>query len=81
MHAKRRGIYICLFFVLIFHSTNIHSITFIQYIHPSPFAEVSLHLLIAGQLSVKNVPEPKIDLGPAMQQADAHLTEPRRTLY
>ncbi len=43
-------------FSLIFSSTYIHSITFIQYIHPSPLAKVPLHLLNAGQLSVKNLP-------------------------
>jgi hypothetical protein len=34
----------------------IYSITFIQYIHPSPFAEVPVHFLIAGQLIGKNLP-------------------------
>ncbi len=43
-------------FILIFFSTYNHSITFIQNIHPSPFAEDPLHLLIAGQLSGKNLP-------------------------
>jgi hypothetical protein len=43
-------------FILIFYSTYNHSITFIQNIHPSPFAEDPLHLLIAGQLSGKNLP-------------------------
>jgi hypothetical protein len=60
------------------------SIRFIQYIHPSPFAEVPLHLLIAGQLSGKNLPawgaEPRIELGSALQQADALTSELRRTL-
>ncbi len=41
---------------LIFSSTYFHSITFIQYVHQSPFAEVPLHLNIAGQLSGKNLP-------------------------
>ncbi len=44
----------CLFCYLF--STNIHSITFIQHILPSPFAEVPLHHLIACQLSGKNLP-------------------------
>jgi hypothetical protein len=65
----------CLFWILIlFYSTYIHSITFIQYIYPTSFAEVPLHLLIAGQLSGKNLPwgaEQRIELGPAIQQADA----------
>ena len=43
-------------FILIFSSTYIQSITFIQYIHRSPFAEVPLHLLNAGQLSWINLP-------------------------
>jgi hypothetical protein len=43
-------------FILNLYVTYIHSFTFLQYIHPSSFAEVSLHLLIAGQLSGKNLP-------------------------
>jgi hypothetical protein len=35
--------------------SNIHPITFIQYIHPSSFAEVPLHFLIAGHLSGKHL--------------------------
>jgi hypothetical protein len=34
---------ICLFFVFITYSTDIHSITFIQSTYPSPFAGASLH--------------------------------------
>ncbi len=61
----------------------IHSITFIQYIYPSPFAEASLHFLIACLLSGETPPcggKPRIELGPALQQADALPTEPRRTM-
>jgi hypothetical protein len=36
----------CLFFIFYNIHTVIHSITFIQYIHPSPFAEASLHFLV-----------------------------------
>jgi hypothetical protein len=48
-------------FLFIFHifydiHTFIHSITFIQYIYPSPFAEVSLHFLIACLLSGQKRP-------------------------
>jgi hypothetical protein len=75
----------CLFFVFITYSTDIHSITFIQSIYPSPFAGDFLHLLIAFfKLSGKNPPcgtEPRIELGPALQQADALPTKPRRTLH
>ncbi len=56
----------------------IQSITFIQYIHPSPFAEVPLHLFIAGQLSGKKTPwaaEPRIELPTTLQQADALPSE------
>ncbi len=63
--------------------TFIHLITFIQYIYPSPFAEASLHFLIACLLSGETPPwaaEARIELGPALQQADALPTEPRRTL-
>jgi hypothetical protein len=47
---------VTLFVFLIFSSTYLQPIIFIQYIHPSPFAEVPLYLLIAGQLSGKNLP-------------------------
>ncbi len=43
-------------FILILYSKYIHSITFIQYIHPSSFAVVPLHLLIAGQLGWIKLP-------------------------
>jgi hypothetical protein len=55
----------------------------IQYIHPSPFAKASLHFLIACLLSGEKPPcgaEPRIELGPALQQANALPTEPRRTI-
>ncbi len=42
-----------LFIFCILRYTYIHLITFIQYIYPSPFAEVYLHIFIAGQLSGK----------------------------
>jgi hypothetical protein len=72
-------------FLFIFHIlryTYINLITFIQHICPSPFAEVSLHLFIALKLSGKPPcgAEPRIELGPALQQADALPTEQRRTL-
>ncbi len=62
-----------LLLILRFSNTYIPSITFIQYIHPSsPVADVPLHLLIAGQLIGKIHPGvPVIELGPALQQADA----------
>jgi hypothetical protein len=41
-------------FILIFY--NIHTFIQSQYIHPSPFAEASLHLLIACVLSGENFP-------------------------
>jgi hypothetical protein len=40
-------------FILIVY---IHSFIQSQYIHPSPFAEASLHILIAGVLSGENFP-------------------------
>jgi hypothetical protein len=73
----------CLFFIFYNIHTFIHSITFIQYIYPSPFAEVSLHFLIACLLSGETPPcgaKPRIELGPALQQADALPTEPRGTI-
>ncbi len=43
--------------MFIFHIFyNIHSYNHINTIHPSPFAEASLHLLIACKLSGKNLP-------------------------
>ncbi len=41
----------CLFFIFYNIHTYIHTITFIQYIYPSPFAEASLHFFIACLLS------------------------------
>ncbi len=66
-------------FILILYSTYIHSITFIQYIRPSSFAVVPLHLLIAGQLGWKNLP------GVPSRETNSGLpyalpTEQRRTL-
>ncbi len=46
----------CLFFIFYNIHTYIHPITFIQYIYPSPFAEASLHLLIAFKLSGEDIP-------------------------
>ena len=60
-----------------------HIYTMIPDIHPSPFAEASLHFLIALVLSGEKPlcgAEPRIELGPAFQQADALPTEPRRTI-
>jgi hypothetical protein len=65
-------------FILISYITFIRSITFIQYIHPSSFTKVPLHILIAGQWSAQweKPPfwgaEPRIKLGP-------RLTASRRT--
>jgi hypothetical protein len=46
----------CLLFIFYNIHTYIHSITFIQYIYPSPFAEASLHFFIACLLSGKDLP-------------------------
>jgi hypothetical protein len=64
---------VTLFVNLIFSSTYIQSITFILYIHPSPFAEVSHHLLIAGRLSGKNLP------GVPSRQSNSGLTYSKPT--
>ncbi len=67
-------LFLCIF---IFYRTYIHSITFIQYIYPSPFAEVPLHLLSISSPLVSSVekppwgPEPTTELGHVLQQADA----------
>ncbi len=66
----------CLFFIFFYNlHTYIHSITFIQYIYPSTFAGASLspHRLKAQW-------EDPPELGPALQQADALPTKPRRTI-
>jgi hypothetical protein len=57
-----------LFFIL--YITFIHSILFIQCIHPSTLTEVSFYLLFAGQLSGKII-QSRIELWPAVKQADA----------
>jgi hypothetical protein len=55
----------------------------IPFIHPSPFAEASLHFLIALVLSGEKPPcgaEPRIELGPALQQAGALRKEDLKSL-
>jgi hypothetical protein len=79
---RRFGSIMPLFFIYIFFNS------FIQYnhtfIHPSPFAEA--RLLVSSSLlhSAREEPpwgaEPKIELRPALEQADALPTELRRTL-
>ncbi len=76
-----------LFIYFVFFNTyipnHIHTMILIPYFHPSPFAEASLHFLIALVLSGEKPPcgaKPRIELGPALQQADALPTEPRRTI-
>jgi hypothetical protein len=69
----------CLFFIFLYIHTFIQS----QFIHPSPFAEASLHFFIACMLSGEDlpvVPSRESKPGPALQQADALPTEPRRTI-
>ncbi len=74
-----------LFISFVFFNTCMpnHIHTMIQYIHPSPVAEASLHFLIALVLSGEKPPwgaEPRFELGPAVQQASALPTELRCTL-
>ncbi len=66
--------YHCFCLILILYVTLIHSITFIQYIHPSSCAEVPLQLLIAGQLRGKNLPGV-----PSRESNSGCLTASRRT--
>ncbi len=61
--------------ICIFYNTYIYSITFIQYIHPSPFAKVPFHLLIAGQLSGKNL------LGAPSRESNPGLPYSKPTHY
>ena len=71
------------FYIFFLLQSHTFIITFVQYTHPSSFAEASLHFLIALVLSGEKPPcgaEPRIELGPAFQQADALPTEPRRTI-
>jgi hypothetical protein len=69
-----------LFILIIFN--NIHTFIQSQYIHPSPFAEASPypHRLCAQWGKLPCGAEPRIELGHALQQADALPTEPRRPL-
>ncbi len=79
----------CLFIFHIF-ITFIHSITFIKYIDPSPFAGVSLHLFIARKLSGKYLPVvPRRESNSCLPYSKptcyqlsyaAPWTEPRRTI-
>jgi hypothetical protein len=70
-----KGLVAKFLYICIFYSTYNHSITFIQYIHPSPFAEVHLHLLIAGQLSGKNL------LGVPSRESNSGLPYSKPTHY
>ncbi len=72
-----------IYFVIFITCIPNHIHTMISYTHPSPFAGASLHFLIAFVLSGEKPPcgaKPRIELGPAFQQADAQPTEPRRTI-
>jgi hypothetical protein len=63
-------------FILLLYITYIHSIPFIQYIHPSSFAEVPLHLLIAGRLSIG-----KTSLGMPRRESNLWLPFSKPTHY
>jgi hypothetical protein len=74
-------------FIMIFY--NIHKFIRSQYIHPSPFAEASLHILIAYVLSGENfpvVPSRESNSGlpyckpTRCQLSHAAPSEPRRTM-
>jgi hypothetical protein len=70
---------ICRSFYLFLSFSHTFLITFIQYIHPSPFAEDSLHFLhclFAQWDNLPGVPSPSFELGPALQQASLALNQP-----
>jgi hypothetical protein len=73
----------CLFFIFFF-ITYIHSFNHIQTIHLSIAIRWGLspspHRLKAQWEDPPCAAEPGIELGPALQQADALPTEPRRTI-
>ncbi len=75
--AAKKYFFLC-FFIFLY----INSISFIQHIYPSPFAEVFCDIVHNRQQPQwENPPwgaEPRIELGPAFQQANALLTEQRR---
>jgi hypothetical protein len=85
MHRKkltRQGLVAGCHFLFIFIFYDIHTFIQSQYIYSSPFGKP---LSISSSLvcSVGKLPcgaEPRIELGPALQQADALPTEPRRTM-
>jgi hypothetical protein len=67
--------------ILIFY--NIHTFIQSQNIHPSPFAEASLHFFIANVLSGENfpvVPSRESNSGLPYSKLNALTTEPRRTI-
>ncbi len=75
-----------LFLFIFIFLTYIHSFilshSYNTFIH-RPFAQAFLYFLIACLLSGEKPPcgaEPRVELGPALQQADALPTEPRRTI-
>jgi hypothetical protein len=66
-----------LFFYLIFSTVQsyIQSIPFMQFIHPSQFAEIPLHLLITGHLGGKNLP------GMPSRESNSGLSDSKSTHY
>jgi hypothetical protein len=68
-------------FLIFFIFSYINSISFIQHIHPSPFAEIFCYIVHNRQQAQwENPPwgaDPRIELGPAFQQANALPTEQR----
>ena len=68
----------CLFLYFITFIQDNHPITFIQYIRRG--LSPSLHRSVAQWERPPCGAEPRIELGPALQQADALPTGPRRTI-
>ena len=73
----------CLFFKFYNIHRYVHSITFIQYIYPSAFAgplSISSSLVSSVEKPLCGA-EPRIELWPTLQQADALQIDPRRIRY
>jgi hypothetical protein len=77
-------------FLFIFHILYIHTFIQSQFIHPSPFAEASLHFFIAFMLSGEDLPVvPSRESNPGLPYSKptryqlshaAPSAEPRRTI-
>jgi hypothetical protein len=72
----------CLFFIFYNIHTFIQSHSYITFIHRHSLRLLSISSSLSAQWGTPPcAAEPRIELGPALQQADALPTEPRRIIF